>query len=101
MKKIALTAALVLPIALGLAACNEAEAPTTDVAEDTTATMPAEDAAAGDAMVDGTVEGDAAATDTSDTVSVSEDGVNASINDGETAVDVNMDEDPSATVTTN
>lgn len=101
MKKIILPA-LAGIAALSLGACSASddtpEAATTDAAvaaeADTSAaatTATTTDAAAGTtATVD---------TTTPDSVTISEDGVNANINDGGTSVNANVDGDPSVTVT--
>ena len=95
MKKIILPA-LVAVSALGLAACDGAETPAADdaaVAADAGA-----DAEAAAADAEGTVAADVDAD--GNTVTISEDGVTADINDGDTSVSANIGDKPSATITT-
>ena len=92
MKKIFLPA-LAAVAALGLAACDSADTAATDDA-----------AVAADADTAATDDGTAVATDVEaggdgDSVTISEDGVTADINDGDTSVSANIGEDPSVTVT--
>ncbi|WP_066559500.1 hypothetical protein [Croceicoccus bisphenolivorans] len=97
MKKIILPA-LATVAALGLAACDGGEPAGT--AEDTAAVDTAASAETGaDTAMTEPVAGGAAA-DTSDTVTISEDGVTADINGSDTSVSADIDGDPSMTVKT-
>jgi len=90
MKKIILPA-LAAVSALGLAACDGGEATTAE-----TETVAAEAEVGTDpAMTQPVVEGG-----TSDSISISEDGVTADINEGGTSVTADVDSDPTMTVET-
>ena len=82
----------------GLAACSDndtvEEGDTTVMAPDAT-TAPTDPAAVDVDVPEYPVEGDG------DSVSVSEDGVRADINDGDTSVDANLSDDPSLDVEVN
>ncbi|AKM08919.1 hypothetical protein [Croceicoccus naphthovorans] len=91
MKKIILPA-LAAVSALGLAACGSETTPAAEdaaMADDTAAV----DTTADTAMTAPVEEGDG------DSLTVSEDGLDAQINDGDTSVTADIDEDPSMTVT--
>lgn len=91
MKKIILPA-LVAVSALGLAACDSAaDAPAATETEVVT-----EEVGTDPAMTEPVME-----ADDGDSVTISEDGVNADINDGDTSVTADIDGDPSMTVETN
>lgn len=91
-----------LPALALLAACGEAATDDieTGAMDSDTATM----AEPADSSATATQDGTAVATDAGDangtTVSVDESGVDASIEDGSTRIDAKIDENPSATVTT-
>lgn len=88
--------------ALALAACSE----TNNYEADDAAAVDATDTAAAPAMTDDAVNADLDAPTTADTtadgdrVSVSEDGVDADIADGNTRIRADVDGDPSLTVET-
>lgn len=106
MKKLILPA-LATFAALGLAACDSSapEATATDdaaAAEAASAAANGEPAMSGEAAATATVPaGATAVSGTGDSVTVSEDGVNAQINDGDTSVSADVDGDPAVTVKTN
>ena len=88
-----------LPAVLALGACGEAatdEATTDDMATDTTMEAPVDGTMAGDTATDGTM-----ADDDGMSMTASEDGVTADVNDGDTSVSADISDDPSATVETN
>jgi ABC-type Fe3+-hydroxamate transport system substrate-binding protein len=102
MKKI-LTVALAGAASLALVACGDSGEETTTTTEETTVTeaapMPTETVTtqgpATQATVDTDGDGD---IDGDDSVTISEDGVQANINDGGTSVTADIDETPGVTV---
>ncbi|WP_144096725.1 hypothetical protein [Croceicoccus sediminis] len=91
MKKIILPA-LVAVSALGLAACDS----TADAPAATETEVVTEEVGTDPAMTEPVMEADGG-----DSVTISEDGVNADINDGDTSVTADIDGNPSMTVETN
>lgn len=101
MKKI-LTVALAGAASLALVACGDSADETTTVTEETMVTEPAPmptetvtTAPMGQATEDTDGDGD---IDGDDRVTINEDGMQADINDGDTSVTADIDEDPGVTV---
>jgi major membrane immunogen (membrane-anchored lipoprotein) len=91
-------AILAAPSLLALGACGEADAPTPEETMEPMDGTTADGTMTDPAMTDGTM--DAEMDGDSTTVSASEDGMTADVQDGNTSVQADLDEDPSATVTT-
>ncbi|HEX2795138.1 MAG TPA: hypothetical protein VHN58_11985 [Croceicoccus sp.] len=111
MKKIILPALATVAV-LGLGACSASDDTPEGAATDTAESAMTAETGGADASTTtgtttngtvttgtGTDTGATVDTNSADSVTISEDGVNASINDGDTSVDANVDGDPSVTVT--